>query len=296
MFDHKVTTLLTLISTGSYTKAAERLNLTQPAVSHQIRLLESEYGIKIFYFDKKELKLTPEGAILAQYARRASAIYTNALQAIDDYHTGLNHLNVGITPTVGENVLPQVFATICNENPTMHINIRMSTIQKLYTRLKAYEMDLAVVEGELSDPELVSTLLDTDYLCLAVAPQHPFATKATVSLQDIQKEKLILRSRSAGTRKLFESSLSARGISLQDLNVIMEVDNVATIKELVSLNLGITVIAHSACRDDVNAGRLCAIPIENSSMVRQITIVRHKDFSHQAFIGQIQAVYHRLRR
>ncbi|MDY3958830.1 LysR substrate-binding domain-containing protein, partial [Romboutsia timonensis] len=78
--------------------------------------------------------------------------------------------------------------------------------------------------------------------------------------------------------------------------VIMEVDNVATIKELVSLNLGITVIAHSACRDDVNAGRLCAIPIENSSMVRQITIVRHKDFSHQAFIGQIQAVYHRLRR
>lgn len=82
-------------------------------------------------------------------------------------------MNVGITPTVGENVLPQVFATICNENPTMHINIRMSTIQKLYTRLKAYEMDLAVVEGELSDPELVSTLLDTDYLCLAVAPQHP---------------------------------------------------------------------------------------------------------------------------
>lgn len=65
MFDHKVTTLLTLISTGSYTKAAERLNLTQPAVSHQIRLLESEFGIKIFYFDKKELKLTPEGAILA---------------------------------------------------------------------------------------------------------------------------------------------------------------------------------------------------------------------------------------
>ena len=73
MFDAKVKTLLSVIETGSYTKAAEKLNLTQPAVSHQIRMLENEFDIKIFYRDKNKLKLTPQGKILVQYARRAAA-------------------------------------------------------------------------------------------------------------------------------------------------------------------------------------------------------------------------------
>ena len=74
VFDVKVNTLLAVIETGSYTKAAQKLNLTQPAVSHQIRMLENEFDIKIFYRDKNKLKLTPQGKILVQYARRAAAV------------------------------------------------------------------------------------------------------------------------------------------------------------------------------------------------------------------------------
>ena len=87
MFDMKVKTLLAVIEAGSYTKAAQKLNLTQPAVSHQIRLLENEFDIKIFYRSKNKLKLTPQGKILVQYARRAAAVYSNACQAIADSMT-----------------------------------------------------------------------------------------------------------------------------------------------------------------------------------------------------------------
>lgn len=295
MFDGKVNTLLAVIQTGSYTKAAAKMNLTQPAVSHQIRLLEEEFGIKLFYRDKNKLKLTPQGKILVQYARRASAVYTNACQAIEDSKSESGHLNVGITPTAGETILPQVLATLCNENTKIHINICMNTIQKIYNRLKTYELDFGVVEGAPPDEALVTEPLDTDYLCLAVSPAHRLARAKTATVEDIRHEKLILRTRSAGTRQLFETHLAARGMSLDSFNVMMELDNVAMIKELVSMDLGITVIAKSACREESAAGRLAVIPIENSSMVRQIDIVYLKDFVHPEIIENIRQIYEQQR-
>ena len=294
MFDMKVKTLLAVIESGSYTKAAQKLNLTQPAVSHQIRLLENEFDIKIFYRSKNKLKLTPQGKILVQYARRA-AVYSNACQAIEDSKTETSHLNVGITPTAGETIIPQVLATLCNENPDIHINISVNTIQKIYSRLKAYELDFAVVEGGVPDAALVSTTLDTDYLCLAVSPMHRLARAKTVSVEEIRHEKLILRSRSAGTRQLFEKHLGARDMSLEEFNVMMELDNVSMIKELVTMDLGITIIAKSACREELASGRLAIIPIENSSMVRQIDMVYQKDFLHPELIQNIRGIYEQLK-
>ena len=284
VFDVKVNTLLAVIETGSYTKAAQKLNLTQPAVSHQIRMLENEFDIKIFYRD-----------ILVQYARRAAAVYSNAWQAIEDSKTETSHLNVGITPTAGETIIPQVLATLCNENPGIHINIGVNTIQKIYTRLKAYELDFAVVEGAVPDDALVTTTLDTDYLCLAVSPIHRLARAKTVSLREIRHEKLILRSQSAGTRQLFEKHLGARDMSLSEFNVMMELDNVSMIKELVSMDLGITIIAKSACREELASGRLAIIPIENSTMVRQIDMVYQKDFIHPELIDNIRLIYEHLK-
>lgn len=295
MFDTKVNTLLAVIETGSYTKAGEKLNLTQPAVSHQIRMLENEFDIKLFFRDKNKLKLTPQGKILVQYARRAAAVYANACQAIEDSKRETSHLNVGITPTAGETQIPQVLATLCNEHPGVHINICVNTIQKIYTRLKAYELDFAVVEGALPDDAVVATTLDTDYLCLAVSPVHRLSRAKTVSIEEIRHEKLILRSQSAGTRQLFEKHLGARDMSLSAFNVIMELDNVSMIKELVSMDLGITVIAKSACREECASGRLAIIPIENSSMVRQIDMVYHKDFIHTQLIETIRDIYETLK-
>ena len=244
---------------------------------------------------KNKLKLTPQGKILVQYARRAAAVYSNACQAIEDSKTETSHLNVGITPTAGETIIPQVLATLCNENPDIHINISVNTIQKIYSRLKAYELDFAVVEGGVPDAALVSTTLDTDYLCLAVSPMHRLARAKTVSVEEIRHEKLILRSRSAGTRQLFEKHLGARDMSLEEFNVMMELDNVSMIKELVTMDLGITIIAKSACREELASGRLAIIPIENSSMVRQIDMVYQKDFLHPELIQNIRGIYEQLK-
>lgn len=295
MIDNKTRTLLTLVSAGSYTKAAQILSLTQPAVSHHIRQLEEEFGIQIFYKDKKELKLTPEGAILVKYARRTMAIYNNCKQAIEDSRTRIRHFVVDITPTAGEYLVPQVIATYCLQNPEVHINIFTDTIKNIYDRLKSYESDIAIVDGKINDPNLISVLLDTDYLCLAVSPKHRLAGRSSVSLQELREENFILRSRSAGTRRLFESYLQNHGANIKDFNIMIEIDNIATIKELIASDLGISVISHSACREDEQSGRLAVVPIENSSMIREINMVYHKDFTHTEILEDFRRIFNSLR-
>ena len=146
MIDAKIRTLLAVAGSGSYTRAAEQLCLTQPAVSHHIHQLEEEYGIKIFFRDKKALHVTDEGAVLIKYARRAAGISNMARQAIEDIQRQVTHLNIGMTQTVGENTMPQVIGLYCEEHPHVRINICTDTINNIYTMIKSYELDIGIVK------------------------------------------------------------------------------------------------------------------------------------------------------
>ena len=295
MVDSKVRTLIRVVDEGGFTRAANSLHLTQPAVSHHIRQLEMEYGIHIFRQDKKELTLTPEGEVLVKYARRIIAVERAARQAIEDSRRSLRHLSVGLTPTAGENRMPQVLALYCHEHPQVHINIVTDTINNLYQRMELYGVDLAVVEGALPGQKFNSILLDTDYLCVITSPEHPFARRQSIQLSELKGERLILRSAKASTRTLFDGYLQSCGESVQNFNVMMELDNVAMIKELVGQNLGVSVIAKSACREEVRAGRLAAVPIENASMSRDIRLIYHNDFGHPDVLDELREIYERIR-
>lgn len=295
MVDSKVRTLIRVVDEGGFTRAANSLHLTQPAVSHHIRQLEMEYGIHIFRQDKKELTLTPEGEVLVKYARRIIAVERAARQAIEDSRRSLRHLSVGLTPTAGENRMPQVLALYCHEHPQVHINIVTDTINNLYQRMELYGLDLAVVEGALPGQKFNLILLDTDYLCVITSPEHPFARRQSIQLSELKGERLILRSAKASTRTLFDGYLQSCGESVQNFNVMMELDNVAMIKELVGQNLGVSVIAKSACREEVRAGRLAAVPIENASMSRDIRLIYHSDFGHPDVLDELREIYERIR-
>lgn len=294
MVDTKVRTLLTVVEQGSYTRAAELLNLTQPAVSHHIRQLEDEFGIKLFQKNRKALVPTAEGDILIKYARRITAIDATARQAIEDYRAQATHLTIGTTHTVGENLVSQVLALYCNEYPLTHINIVTDSINSIYNKLGQYELDLAIVEGVLPDSRFKSVLLDTDYLCLIVSPQHKFARRPTILLSELKKEKLILRPAMAGTRMLFENFLMSHSESIKNFNVMMELDNISMIKNLVAMNLGVSVIAHSAIREEEREGRLVVVPIENAKMTRDINMVYQPDFSHTALLDELRRIYNSI--
>ncbi len=155
-----------------------------------------------------------------------------------------------------------------------------------------FELDLAIVEGRVNDPSVNSLLLDTDYLVCVVAPEHPLAKKSMVTINDVKREKMILRLPSSGTRNLFLANLESINMSIRDFNVVLEVDNIATIKDLIRRDFGVSILARSACLDELRKGKLAALPIENLSMIRETNILYHKDFNHPDVLEAITRIYH----
>ena len=290
VIDSNVRSLLTVVRTGSYTKAAAELNLTQPAVSYHIRQLEEEFHIRIFKTENKVLVPTEEGRILIMYTERIMSIYQQAQQAIEDSRKKLQHLNLGITQTVGEHLIPQVIALYCRENSEVHVSVVTDDLKGLYRRMNLYEIDMAVVDGAVP-AEYNSELLDTDELCLIVSPHHRFARRKSVSLDELKPEKMILRTPTAGTRELFDSYLMNHSENIGNFNLMMEIDNLTITKDLVALDMGVSVISRSACREDERTGRLVAVPIQDANITRDISIVTQKDFSHREIVEDLKRIY-----
>lgn len=291
MVDVKLLTLLKVYELGNYTRAAEKLSLTQPAVSQHIKQLERELNVVIFDRSGSKIKPTPEGKLVIQYAERVVSLYGSLQQALVDRRHSIDRLRVGITHTSESNVVTEVLARYTEQYNNMKITIQTDTINNLYDMLKTYRIDIAIVEGGVTDPSINSIMLDTDCLVMAVSNEHPLAQKSMVTVEELKKERMILRLPNSGTRNLFAAHLESRNMSMDDFNVILEVDNIATIKDLVRRNYGVSILARSACMDELKKGKITVLPIENLSMIREVNILYHHTFKHVEVLQDIVRIY-----
>ena len=151
------------------------------------------------------------------------------------------------------------------------------------------------MEGSVALKHCHTELLDMDYLCVVMSPKHPLAHRSAITLQELKKESLILRREEAGTRRLFESALTGHMESIRNFDVRLEMDNINAIKELVAEGMGVSIMAHTACREETAAGRLVAVPIEGMRMIREINIISQDDFHHPEVLEEIRKIYASLR-
>ncbi len=295
MIDPKLYTLLEVVKHQSYTKAAQELSLTQPAVTQHIKKLEKDLGIKIFYRLGTEIKITNEGKLLIQYAKRNIALHENLKQAIIDSRKHRQQYTVGITHTAESNAVAEVLGRYSATNPGTKISIISDSINNLYEMLKNYEIDLAVVEGKVRDKNINSLLLDTDSLVLALSKDNPLSQKEQITLNELKNLPLILRRPSSGTRNLFIAHIESRNISLEEFNIILEVDNIATIKDLIRHEVGVSILSKSVCLDELRKGKLSVLPIEDLSTIREINILYHKDFENTDILESIIKQYNKVK-
>ena len=291
MVDVRLISLIKVAETGSYTKAASELSLTQPAVSQHIHQLEDLLGVKIFEYAHNRITLTAEGEIVVKYARRMAALSNNLTRALKNEREKIRSLTIGITHTAESSAIIESLAAYTNGFGDLNLKVLTSTTEKLYAALKNYELDFAFVEGKTNDPSLRYMMLDTDCLVLAVPPKHRLAAQSMVTIDQLKEERLILRLPNSNTRSLFEAALKSQGLSTDSFNICMEIDSIATIKELIRDGFGISVLAKSACMNEVQKGKLAVLTIENLSMIREINIVYRKDFEHQEFLHGIVKKY-----
>lgn len=291
MTDTKLETLLAVAEEKSFTKAAERLSLTQPAVSHHISQLEKELGAKLVIRKNGGLLLTGEGEIAEKYARRFKAMSEKMIREIRDSEAHIKRIRVGITHTSESNFAAEVLAKYSSDDPDLSVTSITDTIKNLYGMLENFEIDLAIVEGKINNPDLCSLMLDTDYLVCAMSNGNKLSKNSMVTLSELKREEMILRLPTSSTRQLFESTLESINESIDNFNVKLEVDNIATIKALIRKDLGVSILPKSACLRELKKGKMAALPIENLSMARETNLVYHKTFRHTDVLQNIAKLY-----
>lgn len=291
MIDIKYETLLVVYEEKNFTKAALKLNLTQPAVSHHIKELEKEFGKELFIRKKGDVIPTPFGEFLINYAKRFNALHEKMIDEAKHFDDNNINLKIGITHTAESNKITETIASFLTTHQGITSTIITETTDILYQMIDTYELDLAIVDKK-RDNNLNYQELNRDYLVCVLNNESKLAMKKSVSIDDLKKEKLILRLPTSTTRMLFDSSLESINESIENFNVILEVDNIATIKDLIRKNMGISILAKSACMDEVNKNKITILPIENLSMERKNYLIYSNYFKHikivQELITEIQ--------
>ncbi|MBQ9810858.1 MAG: LysR family transcriptional regulator [Spirochaetales bacterium] len=293
--DLKAISLLKVAEYENFTKAAKELCISQPAISNHIKAVEEELGFKIFERGTSGIHLTEKGAIVIKYISQMNSIAESLKQALASDKLSATALRVGITHTVESSLVVDAIAKYLNKStPGVSIRITSGTSKSLYKQLKNGEIDFIIMEGSYNDPDLNNVMLGTDSLVLVTSPSNHLASKNTVTLDEMKEENLIMRLPDSNTMKTFASALKERSKSLSDFNIILEIDNIATIKDLIRRDFGVSILAKSVCLDEVRKGKLAILNIENISMVREMNLVYPKDFEHAEAIDGIVRCYNEL--
>ena len=296
MVDQRLYSLLAIYECGSFLAAAKKLSITQPAVSQHIKTLENELEIRIFERSNGKVIVTKQGEKVLRCAKRMVALENALTEDLKKGEKMIDNLTIGITHSSESNAIVEALAKYCAGNSGVSIKIITDSIKNLYNKLKDYEIDIAIVEGRITDDKVRYLMLDTDYLVLAVSPNHPFAKRSMVTLSELQRERMILRLPNSATRNLFVAHLESSNMSLGDFNVILEVDNVATIKDLIRRDFGVSILPKSVCLDELKKGKMSVIPVENLSMMREINIAYQTDFTQTEILQGIISSYNETKK
>ncbi|KGM96695.1 transcriptional regulator [Clostridium novyi A str. 4552] len=280
MLDNKLITFLTLAKVKNYTKTAEILNLTQPAVSQHIKFLEESYGIKFINKQGKNIFLTEEGEEFLAYAEEVNRQEKIICQKLKNKFSLERKYNIGATLTIGGYVLPQVLGKFKESYPNIDIILNVFNTDIILEKILKDEIQLGLIEGPFDKSKFKHIKLKEDELVLAVSKDHPFSNMEFVTLEEVINGKLILRECGSGTRKHFESEIKNRGYTPKDLNVYMEVGSIDAIKALVEANLGYTIISKEAIKRECKLGVIKTINIKDHAL-KSIKFYREFNFVYR---------------
>ncbi|HVA00636.1 MAG TPA: LysR family transcriptional regulator [Terriglobia bacterium] len=258
----------------SFSRAAEKIYRTQPAISAQVRLLEQECGEKLFDRSGKKVLLTPAGEILHRYAEKILGLHTEALQAIAELNlTPRGKLYIGANEATCLYVLPKTFAQFRQLYPLVQISIYRNFSHKILQKVQEGAVDLGIVTLPQSASNIEILPVFRDEVQVVVPKNHPLAKRRSVTVEEVAQHPLILP-KTGHTRVVIDRLLrDYRG----QLQISMEMASVETQKKFVGAGLGISLISRTYAQPEVAAGLLKLIPLEGQKIYRELGLIYRRD-------------------
>lgn len=271
MLDFRMETFLTVCQFMNFTRASEKLNITQPAVSQHIRFLEEHYHTRLFRYEGRKLKLTEAGEIL----RNASLTMMHDEQSMQNRMAAgesAEELCFGATRTIGDVLMGKILKKHMDQYPDSRIRMIVENTRELLRRLDEGSIDFALVEGFFQKSEYECIRFSDEPYIAVCAPDYPFRERPEV-IEDLFRERLLLREEGSGTREVLERCLNTRNLSVSDFERTMEAGSLQTIKELTKVGCGITFLYGTAVRDELKDGTLTRIPLRNFQVYHEFNFI-----------------------
>lgn len=269
-------TFRTVVDRGSFSQAAEELEVSQPAVSFQIRALEKSLGERLLDRSGRRVTVTEAGDIVYRYARRMLGMEAELLREMEGLGTRVaGRLTLGSSTGPGEVLLPRLLAAFRRLHPDVEVSLIVQDTQAVCDRVLDGDMELGVVGAERAHRGLVFERLVRDELVLITPPGHPLAERTSIRLEDLAGAPFLMQQQGSGVRAVLEEALRARGMRMRDLDVVMELGLQQSVKAAVLDGLGVTIISRLAVEREIEAGDLAAVEIEGDDLARDFHAVRH---------------------
>lgn len=272
MTNRELEIFLTVVECGKMTETARKLYITQSSVSQAIANIEKEYGVKLFERLSNSLYLTAVGKQLAIHAKNYFAV-KNDMDSFLDNVSKCRKIRVGASVTVGTCVISPILRKIKEKYKDIEISVEIANTYILEELLLKNEIDIALIEGRISNGELIAKDLIDDRLVLICPNDHPFAKRRSVKAAELEGESFILREQGSGTRKQFEDEMREKNIAV---NSLWNCCNSEAIKNAVADGHGISVISKRLVEQEAAQGRLSTVEISDIELKRHFSVVYHK--------------------
>ena len=275
MLDFRIDTFLEVCRLMNYTRAAEQLNLTQPAVSQHIRWLEEQCGVKLFHYENKQLNLTAAGQMLRSAAITMKQDQMFLYRRMQEADSEDADLCFGVTPTVGMYLIPKPLAAYRRRHPSAKVSMQVENSELLCRRLDSGEIDFAILEGYFHKEDYDSMLYRTERYLAVCAQDYPFQNTPH-HRADLLGETLLVREEGSGNREIIRRSLSRKNLALQDFHSLFEVGDMNVLKQMLVQGCGIGFLYEAAVQEDLQQGRLRIIELEDFAEDHDITFLWRK--------------------
>lgn len=260
----------------SFTKAAEVLHMTQPAVTFQIRQLEEQFDTRLFDRTHNRVTLTEAGQVVYEYSEKIFDLYSemeNAIREMTDDISG--SLTIGASTTISEYMLPSLLGDFKSKNADIKLRLRVSNTEGIVSMVENNVIDLGVVEGPVTNKNLLVEVCRTDEMVLICPPSHELAKLDKVTAKDLVKYALICREEGSGTREVMVDYLFAQGVDKYAVNNCLELGSPEAVKGAVEAGMGVSVVSSASISKEIKLGSLVSKPLD-PPLTRDFSFVRQR--------------------
>ncbi len=276
MADRRLQVFHTVADVLSFTKAAEQLHMTQPAVTFQVRQLEEHFSARLFDRTHNRISLTEAGRLVDDYARRILELYSEMERAVGEMTGDVSgHVVVGASTTIAEYLLPSLLGEFSARFPELNISLKVSNTDGVVDMVDRNTIDLGIVEAPVESGNLEIEVCRMDELVVIVPPDHPLTAHYSVSPVQLQDYPFVSREEGSGTREVFHDYLRDHGVHIERINTTLDLASPEAIKGAVEAGIGISVVSRTILDKELRLGSLAALPL-NPVLMRPFSFVRKK--------------------